>query len=205
MKIYIRSSNINLELELELPPSSSIKTVKEKIMQACGVPIDKQILMLGSKIFKDINKTLMDYHVRDNARIRMYLYDDNIIGGGGFEKKVNIIPIYNPKLNLLPTIILCVDYDCTINEDLYNNLKKELSEIIDEKNFSIIELRKGSIIMKLILIGELALKGIKASQFNQTSEEINFILKKIESKKFVCLGNNYSSNTSYKIPNYSEN
>ena len=78
-------------------------------------------------------------------------------------KKEEIIPIFNPKLNLLPTIILTVDYDGKINEELYNNLKKELSEEIGSNNFSIAELRKGSCIMKIVLLAELALKGIKAS------------------------------------------
>ena len=58
--------------------------------------------------------------------------------------------------------------------------------------------------MKIALIGELALKGIKASEFNKTSKEINSVLKKIESKRFVCLGNNYTSDTSYQIPDYSK-
>ena len=97
-------------------------------------------------------------------------------------KKEEVIPIYNPKLNLLPTIILTVDYDGKINEELYNNLKKELSEEIGSNNFSITELRKGSCIMKIVLLAELALKGIKASLHGCFSKEIDYVLKKIEKK-----------------------
>ena len=78
-------------------------------------------------------------------------------------KKEEVIPIYNPKLNLLPTIILTVDYNGEINEELYNNLKKELSEEIGSNNFS---------------IAELALKGIKASLHGRFSKEIDYVLKK---------------------------
>ena len=59
--------------------------------------------------------------------------------------------------------------------------------------------------MTIALIGDLALKGIKASEYNKSSDEINNILKKIESKQFVCLGNNYTYGAKYKIPDYSKN
>ena len=82
----------------------------------------------------------------------------------------------------MPTIILTVDYSGEINEELYNNLKKELSEEIGSNNFSIAELRKGSCIMKIVLLAELALKGIKASLHGCFSKEIDYVLKKIEKK-----------------------
>lgn len=50
----------------------------------------------------------------------------------------------------------------------------------------------------------MAVSGIKASLYNNTSEEINSILKRIETKRFVCLGNNYASEARYNIPDYSE-
>ena len=200
MKIFIRADNEMFEVDL--PPNPTIKTLKEKIMFIKGIPLDNQILLFKARVLQDSNKYLSDYGIRDGSSIMLILND--IMAAGPSEKN-NVIPIFNPKLRLLPTIIVCVNYDCTINEELYNNLKKELSEIIDKKNFSIIELRKGSAIMTIVLIGDLALKGIKASEFNQTSEEINCILKKIESKKFACLGNSYASDTSYKIPDYTKN
>ena len=112
--------------------------------------------------------------------------------------------MFNPKLNLLPIIILHFDCDCIINEDLYDKLKKELSEIIDNENFSIIEFQRGSAILKIVLIGDLAIKGIKASKQGKTSEEVTSVLEKIESKKFACLGNNYSSDIKFNIPDYSK-
>ena len=48
-------------------------------------------------------------------------------------KKENIIPLFNPKLNLLPVISLYIDCNCNINEALYDKLKKEIEEIIDKK------------------------------------------------------------------------
>ena len=120
------------------------------------------------------------------------------------KKEEKIIPLVNPNFQLLPTIILTFDYDCKIDENLYDKLKEEISEIIDKKNFSIIEIQKGSSIAKIILINELAKNGIKASKNQQSSEEINSVIKKIENKKFVCLGNNNPSNSKYNIPDYSK-
>ncbi len=115
-----------------------------------------------------------------------------------------IIPLVNPNFQLLPTIILSFDYDCKIDINLYDKLKEEISEIIDQKNFSIIEIQKGSSIAKIILINELAKIGIKASKNQKTSDEINSVIQKIENKKFVCLGNNYPSDSKYNIPDYSK-
>ena len=115
-----------------------------------------------------------------------------------------IIPLVNPNFQLLPTIILTFDYDCKIDINLYDKLKEEISEIIDQKNFSIIEIQKGSSIAKIILINELAKIGIKASKNQKTSDEINSVIQKIENKKFVCLGNNYPSDSKYNIPDYSK-
>ncbi len=110
----------------------------------------------------------------------------------------------NPNFKLLPTIILIFDFNCKIDENLYDKLKEEISEIIDKKNFSIIEIQKGSSIAKIILINELAKNGIKASKNQQTSDEIKSVIKKIENKKFACLGNNNPSNSKYNIPDYSQ-
>ena len=50
----------------------------------------------------------------------------------------------------------------------------------------------------------MAIKGIKASQNNTSCEEINDLLKKLESTKFACLGNNSPSNSTYNIPDYKD-
>ena len=65
--------------------------------------------------------------------------------------------------------------------------------MIDKKNFQISEIQRGSVIIKILLIHDLAKNGIKASKLQQTSKEINSIIEKLENKKFVCLGNNSSS------------
>jgi hypothetical protein len=38
---------------------------------------------------------------------------------------------------------------------------------------------------------------------NSVSDEVQSVLKKIETKRFVCLGNNCATNTKYNIPDYS--
>ena len=119
------------------------------------------------------------------------------------EIKEKIIPLVNSKFILLPTIILNFDYDSKIDENLYDKLKKELSEIIDQKNFFIIEIQKGSAIIKIALINDLAEKGIRASVNQNNSDEINAAIKNMEDKKFVSLGNFNPSNIKYNIPDYS--
>ena len=82
------------------------------------------------------------------------------------------IPLINSKINLLPVLTLAFDYDCDINENLYDNFKKELSSLIGSQNFSIIDIAKGSAILKIALINDLAKKGIKASMNNSVSDEV---------------------------------
>ena len=115
-----------------------------------------------------------------------------------------VIPLYNSNLDLLPTLIFHFDYDGPINEDLYDKLKEEISEIIDKNDFAIIEIQRGSAIPKIALIGDLAKQGIKASKQKEISNEILGVIKKLEEKEFVCFGNNSSSYTKYNIPDYSK-
>ena len=193
MKIHVKTSN-GTTFYLYLSTSESIIQVKNKIKEKTGIPLDKQILLCNGLKLEGDDKTFIDFDIEEETIILVIEKEEN-----------DVVQIYNPKLNLLPNIALCIDYDCKIDEQLYDNLKKELSEIIDKNNFSIIELKKGSTIMTIALIGDLALKGIKASEYNKSSDEINNILKKIESKQFVCLGNNYTYGAKYKIPDYSKN
>ena len=186
---------------LAVEGSETIASVKAIIQDREGID-QSDFFLLFEGCFLEDQKTLDDYNITGESTIILRQIDQK---EEELNSANNVIPIYNPNFNLLPTIILCIDYDCKIDEKLYDILTKELSEIIDKNNFSIIELSKGSVIMNIVLIGELSLKGIKASEYNKTSEEINNVLKKIESKKFFCLGSNYPSNLKYKIPDYSKN
>ena len=95
------------------------------------------------------------------------------------EKKDKIelkkIPLINPKVNLLPVVTLAFNCNCEINSALYDSLKEELTYLIGDKNFSIINIEKGSAIIKIALINDLAIKGIKASKNNKISNEIETV------------------------------
>ena len=104
----------------------------------------------------------------------------------------------------MPVVTLAFNCNCEINSALYDSLKEELTYLIGDKNFSIINIEKGSAIIKIALINDLAIKGIKTSKNNKISNEVEAVLKKIESKKFVCLGNNCASVSRYNIPDYSK-
>ncbi len=73
-----------------------------------------------------------------------------------------------------------------------------------KKNFQINEIQRGSVIIKILLIHDLAKNEIKDSKLQQNSKEINSIIEKFENKKFVYLGNNSSSYIKYNIPDYSK-
>ena len=75
--------------------------------------------------------------------------------------------------------------NCEINSGLYDNIKQELTDLIGNKNFSIINIETGSAILKLDLINDLAIKGIKTSMNNQISNEVQTVLKNIE-PKIIC-------------------
>lgn len=95
------------------------------------------------------------------------------------EKKDKIefkkIPLINSKINLLPVVTLAFNCNCEINSALYDSLKEELTYLIGDKNFSIINIEKGSAIIKIALINDLAIKGIKASKNNKISNEIETV------------------------------
>jgi len=151
------------------------------------------------------NKRLVRFEKKKLERQKLLDIEENLQKIKSNEiKKENIIPLFNPKLNLLPVIILYVECDCIINEDLYDKIKEEIAKIIDKKNFIISEIQRGSGIIKTVLINELAKIGIKASTLQQNSKEINSIIEKLEKEKFVCLGNNSSSLIKYNIPDYSK-
>lgn len=107
------------------------------------------------------------------------------------EKKDKIelkkIPLINSKVNLLPVVTLAFNCNCEINSALYDSLKEELTYLIGDKNFSIINIEKGSAIIKIALINDLAIKGIKISKNNKISNEIETVLKKNGIKKIRLL------------------
>jgi len=174
----------------------SLKCVNSKFLRnrRRAIKFDKNQNIRGKKFIKE---------EKNNERIEQKENKEKN-GGDGGNMVLKEIPLLNSKIELLPVVTLAFNCNCEINADLYDNIKKELSSLIGSNNFSIINLAKGSAILKLALINDLAIKGIKASMNNKVSNEVQSVLKKIEAKKFVCLGNNCASDSKYNIPDYSK-
>ena len=126
------------------------------------------------------------------------------------ELKLNVIR--NEDLNFFPQIILKFNDIEDITENMIFNLKKEINNLIKEDNFSIIEIKRGSLTVILILkfIVFKILEKIKnkdekefhflefcKSYFPNIKEETQEILKILKDNKFFCLGS-VSPNYAYE-------
>ena len=102
----------------------------------------------------------------------------------------------------------------TIEKDILPKLKKELQNIIKKKDFSIIELRKGSLTAVLTLQYIIQDELFKQKDLNSTklsddfsiniNKEIENISSKIKESKFVCLGTVKPDYTDTNIINITE-
>ena len=104
--------------------------------------------------------------------------------------------IFNDELNIFPQIELTFKSDNKIDQNLIFKIKEEIKKIIKEDNFSIIEIKKGSIIiiltLQFLILSELRKQGneIDLSQiFNEyVSEEVKNLTKQLSEHEFVSLG-----------------
>ena len=125
--------------------------------------------------------------------------------------KLKLNVIRNENLKLFPQILLKFNDIENITENMIFDLKKEINNLIKEDNFSIIEIKKGSLTVILLLkfvIFKL-LKKIKNKEQNEfhflefcksffptIKEETQEILKILKNNKFFTLGS--------VSPNYAE-
>ena len=125
--------------------------------------------------------------------------------------KLKLNVIRNENLKLFPQILLKFNDIENITENMIFDLKKEINNLIKEDNFSIIEIKKGSLTVILLLkfIIFKLLKKIKNKEqkefhflefcksfFPTIKEETQEILKILKNNKFFSLGS--------VSPNYSE-
>ena len=123
----------------------------------------------------DINENNTD---KDKYEVRGLIKDDN--------------------LKFIPQVKLKFNEVDEVNEDIINRLKNEIKELIGSENFSIIDIRKGSlsIILTLQCIFMKVLKNIKNDKFmdlgtpflNSIKNEVENITSKLREKKFISLG-----------------
>ena len=84
MKITIHKRD-NTTINIEIESTDIIKSIKEKIQEREGIPIDKQILILGGQLLED-KLTLESYNINEQTTLRLALkkkvvYSDNIKDG----------------------------------------------------------------------------------------------------------------------------
>ena len=114
------------------------------------------------------------------------------------ENNENYKILRNDNLNILPQIELKFEGNFTINQDMINNLENELKNILKDANFSLIEIKKGSlkVVMTLQFIYKKVLESIRQNPVyqniknfpNNINKEVIEISEKIENHKFAFIG-----------------
>ena len=71
MQIFVRNlEGANIAVEVE--PNESIASIKAKIQEKQGVPVDRQRLVFGGKQLED-NHTLADHNVQANSTLHLVI------------------------------------------------------------------------------------------------------------------------------------
>lgn len=90
-----------------------------------------------------------------------------------FEIKKDCHFIKNDLLNFIPQIELNFDENIQMTEELFKDLNEQLKEIIEEDDFSIIGINKGS--LKVLITLEFLIKNF----YIQKKEDVKSFLKNV--------------------------
>ena len=177
----------------------SLKNVPDIFKWNCKNVVNYENLLFGVHCsnYHDFRKMNLKNYKNKKEKITI---KDNI----GFTRQIK-----TDNLKYIPQIEIKFSKVNKIDINIISKLKQEIGEIIGKNNFSIIEIRKGSLTallslqcviqseLRMIELEQGALHDILSEEFSsRINAEIGRISEKIRHHNFICLGS--------QIPEYSE-